>query len=61
MSRQIKKEVRRVCKERSRTVWENEFAAMHELFGKDLETKKEKMAILQQRVVNERELLAQLG
>ena len=57
MSRQIKREVRRVCNERSRALLEGDFAEMHNLFGKDLESKREKMAVLQQRVVNERELL----
>jgi hypothetical protein len=60
----LKKEVRRLGKEKSRAVLDEEsskFVVLHELCRKDLESKRDKVVALQQRVVNERELLLSLG
>ncbi len=58
----LRKEVKKLSKERCRGSFEDEaFAQLHEQYGKDLESKRDRLAALEQRVVNERMLMGTLG
>jgi hypothetical protein len=59
---QLKKEVRKISKERTRASFEDEaFASLHETYRVEYESKRDKMAALEQRVENERVLMSTLG
>ncbi len=59
---QLKKEVRKISKERTRASFDDpSFGTLHEEYRLDYESKRDKMAALEQRVVNERVLMSTLG